>query len=182
MKRLISLTGIVLFAAAVFAQAQTQSAPAPTGFRGDWKQNIDAVEKKVLDLAQAVPAEKYSWRPAEGVRSIGEVYVHIAVGNYFLPTLMGINPPPDFKRDAEKTVTDKAQIIELLKRSYDHARAAFDKATDADMQKKVDFFGTAMTGEGIYLNVISHSHEHLGQSIAYARMNGIVPPWSASEK
>lgn len=182
MKKSLLLLLVAVFATAGFLHAQTQTASGPSGFNADWKQNLDDVQKKVLSLAEAVPAEKYSWRPAEGIRSIGEVYVHIANGNYFLLSLIGVTPPPDFKRDAEKTVTDKAQIIDLLKKSYDHVRAAFDKATDADMEKKVDFFGTKMTGRAIYLAVLTHNHEHLGQSIAYARTNGIVPPWSASEK
>lgn len=178
----IFVTVLVLLAVAAVVHAQTQSAPVGSGFRADWKQNLDGVKKKVLDLAEAMPAEKYSWRPAEGVRSVGEVYMHIAIGNYFLLSRLGITPPADAPaRDAEKTVTEKAKIIESLKRSYDFVQSTFDKATEADMQKKIDFFGTPLTGQGIYLTLISHNHEHLGQSIAYARMNGVVPPWSAKD-
>jgi uncharacterized damage-inducible protein DinB len=150
--------------------------------RADWKQNLDDAQKKILSLAEAIPAEKYSWRPADGVRSVSEVFVHIAGGNYFLPTFVGVNPPPGFSRDAEKTITDKAKVIELLKQSYEHVRAAFDKSPDADMEKSVDFFGQKFTQRGIFLLVLTHNHEHLGQAIAYARTNGVVPPWSAAEK
>jgi uncharacterized damage-inducible protein DinB len=181
MKRFSIVSCLLLMLSAGLLQAQTQTAPAAgtSGFRADWKQQLDDVQKKALDLAEAVPAEKYTWRPAEGVRSFSEVFVHIAGGNYFLPTFAGVNPPAGFKRDAEKTVTDKAKVIELMKQSFDHLRAAFDKLQDAEMDKTVDFFGTKMTLRGIYLSTVGHVNEHLGQSIAYARINGVVPPWSA---
>ena len=180
MKRFAIVSCLLLILSAGLIQAQTQTAPAgSSGFRADWKQQLDDVQKKALDLAEAVPAEKYSWRPAEGVRSFSEVFVHIAGGNYFLPTFAGVNPPAGFSRDAEKTVTEKAKVIELMKQSFDHVRAAFDKLPDAEMEKTVDFFGSKMTLRGIYLSCVGHVNEHLGQSIAYARMNAIVPPWSA---
>ena len=181
MKRTILFVILVMAIGSGFAAAQTQTAAAGGGLRADWSQQMDDAEKKILSLAEAVPADKYSWRPAEGVRSVGEVYVHIAGGNYFLPTFAGVNPPPGFPKDAEKTVTDKAKIIELIKQSFVHVRAGFDKLPDSDMEKKANFFGQEYTLRGIYLLVLTHVHEHLGQSIAYARMNGVVPPWSAAE-
>lgn len=181
MKRTILFAVLLITVCSGFLLAQTQTAAAGGGLRADWHQQMDDVEKKILSLAEAVPAEKYTWRPAEGVRSIGEVYVHIAGGNYFLPSLAGVTPPPGFKPDAEKTVTDKAKIIELIKQSFVHVRGAFDKLPDSDMEKKINFFGEEMTLRGLYLTVLTHLHEHLGQSIAYARTNGVVPPWSAAE-
>lgn len=181
MKKILLTLLVVFFAAGMLQAQQSQTTSAAAGPRADWKQNLDDVQKKIVSLAEAMPAEKYSWRPAEGVRSVSEVYVHIAGGNYFLPTFAGINPPPDFARDAEKTVTDKAKVIELINRSFEHVRSALDKTSDADMNKKVNFFGEEMTVRGIFLAVLTHLHEHLGQSIAYARMNGVVPPWSAAE-
>jgi uncharacterized damage-inducible protein DinB len=183
MKRIVIASFLVLMAVSSVLMAQGQTAPATAtgGLRADWKQQLDDVQKKILDLAEAFPAEKYPWRPAEGVRSVSEVFVHIAGGNYFLPTFAGVTPPPGLSRDAEKTVTDKAKVIEMMKQSFDHLRKAFDSLPDSDMDKKVNFFGSEMTLRGIYLSTLGHLNEHLGQSIAYARMNGVVPPWSAGQ-
>ena len=163
--------------------ASTQPAgPVPTsGFRAEFLQLLDEVEEKLVSLAEAVPAEKYSWRPAEGVRSISEVYMHIAGGNYLLPSFIGIDPPSGITRDMEKTVTDKPKVIEAMKQSFDHVRQATLRTSDADLEKKTNLFGREATYREVFLIQSNHCHEHLGQSIAYARMNGVVPPWSAAE-
>ncbi|HEY3202324.1 MAG TPA: DinB family protein [Thermoanaerobaculia bacterium] len=153
-------------------------APAP-GFRADALAQLDDVGKKIVDLAQAVPAEKYGWRPAEGVRSVSEVYMHIAGANYFLPSFMGGKLPEGFSRDSEKKVTEKAQVVDWLKKSLDNVRTVVSNTPDADLDKKVKVFGgREMTERGLIMVMGNHLHEHLGQSIAYARMNGIRPPWS----
>jgi uncharacterized damage-inducible protein DinB len=129
-------------------------------------------------VAEATPAEKFTWRPQPGVRSISEVYMHIALGNDFLLRQAGVEGALD--RSAlpaipEKAITDKAQVIDLMKRSFDAVRASYPKA---DRQKNVTFFGRTTTADGVFLRLLVHNHEHMGQAIAYARMNGIVPPWS----
>ena len=98
MKRLSLIACAVLLGASAVVSAQAPgSAPAPaaptSGFRADFLAQLDDVSKKILDLAGAVPADKYSWRPEKGVRSISEVYMHIVVANYFLPSFMGVQPP-----------------------------------------------------------------------------------------
>lgn len=161
-------------------QQQTASTTSP--FKKDLISDIEAAEKELLSLAEAVPAEKYSWRPGEGVRSISEVYMHVAGGNYFLPTFAGITPPPGISRDMEKTITEKDKVIAALKQSFVHLHDAVEKTADADFDKNVKFFGgEEATIRYVFLVAASHCHEHLGQSIAYARTNGIVPPWSKSE-
>src|SRR5262245_2680757 len=177
MKGFVFLT-VLIFASVlpVFAQETPSS-----GFRAEFLRQMDDVSGKLIELAQAVPAEKYSWRPAEGVRSISEVYVHIASGNYFLMKFMGINPPADFNRDMEKTITEKAQVIEAMKKSFEHVRQAVSKTSDAELEKGVELFGQNTTYRDVFFTDAMHMHEHLGQSIAYARMNGIVPPWSAKQ-
>ena len=154
----------------------------PAGFRGEFLAQLGDAEKKIVDLAQAVPAEKYSWRPAEGVRSVSEVYTHIAGANYFLMSLIGIKPPAGISRDMEKTATDKAKVMEMLKQSFDHVRNAAMKTADADLDKPATFFGQETTVRGIFFNAALHMHEHLGQSIAYARSNGVVPPWTMAQQ
>ena len=154
----------------------------PTGFRAEFITQLEDVEKKMIGLAQAMPEEKYSWRPGPGVRSIGEVYAHLAVANIGIPVFLGVKPPAGFDRDSEKTVTSKAKIIELLKTSFQSARQTALKVSDTDLDKMVKFFGgKEVTQRSVLLLLATHMHEHMGQSIAYARMNGVVPPWSAGK-
>ena len=153
-------------------------APAP-GFLADYVAEVDAVGKKLVDLAQAEPADKYGWRPAPGVRSIGEVYMHVVGGNSSIPSFIGAKRMDGVTRDSEKSVTDKAKIVDLLQKSIANARAAGMGVTEADLDKKVKTFGgREMTERQVLLLILTHMHEHLGQSIAYARTNGITPPWS----
>jgi uncharacterized damage-inducible protein DinB len=154
-------------------------APAPklTGFRAEFLADLDEVQDKIMQLANAVPAEKYGWRPAPGVRSVSEVYMHIAGGNYFLATFVGQQPPSDIPQDLEK-IGDKPAVVAALKKSFDHIRRVIANESDADLEKPVNMFGKPATHRYVFITMLNHLHEHLGQSIAYARMNGVVPPWS----
>ena len=184
MKRLLLFACAMLVGASsvVSAQAPAGAAPpaAPTsGFRADFLAQLDDVSKKILDLAGAVPADKYSWRPEKGVRSISEVYMHIVVANYFLPSFMGVQPPAGIDRNTETSVTDKTKVLAMLHQSFDHVRMVVLKTADADLDKKVKVFGGSEMSERALIMVMgNHMHEHLGQSIAYARSNGVTPPWS----
>jgi uncharacterized damage-inducible protein DinB len=163
------------------AQQQALSKPVapakPPGFRAEFVADLDEVQDKIMRLAAAVPAEKYTWRPAPDVRSVSEVYMHIAGGNYFLATFLGIQPPADMPKDLEK-ITDKATVLADLKKSFDHLRHIVANESDADLDKSVNMFGKPATRRYVFTTMLNHLHEHLGQSIAYARMNGVVPPWS----
>ena len=187
------LSGPVVTRAASQSSAQ-QSAPPPqaaaqstdkTPPSYDMKPqsllDLDAMHKKYVDLATAIPQEKYAWRPADGVRSIGEVFLHVSNANYNIPSLMGAPVPTGFDpKTFEKSTTDKAQIIDQLNKSFDSAHAAIEKMTNADFNKPLPKLGPdANYGDVVYL-LVTHAHEHLGQSIAYARVNGIVPPWTAA--
>jgi uncharacterized damage-inducible protein DinB len=143
--------------------------------------DLDGMHQKFVDLATAVPADKYSWRPAEGVRSIGEVFLHISAANYNIPHLMDAPLPAGFDpKTFEKSTTDKAQIIDALNKSFASAHAAIEAMSNADFNKPLTKLGPdANYGDVIYL-LVTHAHEHLGQSIAYARINGIVPPWTVA--
>ena len=164
---------------AAYAKGPQQNAARPAapmnGFRAEFFANLDDVEEKIMDLAESTPTEKYKWRPAPGVRSISEVYMHIAGGNYFLATFLGV-PAPNRTTDLEKNVTKKADVVAELKRSFEHLRAAASRTED--LEKQVKMFGGTTTHRGVMVTMLSHLHEHLGQSIAYGRMNGVVPPWS----
>jgi uncharacterized damage-inducible protein DinB len=168
----VSTLALALTAACLRAQA-----PA-SDFRADYLRDVDQVEKKFTSLAEAMPAEKYSWRPEEGVRAVSEVFVHVAGANVGLLHFAGIQPPAGFGRDAEKTVTTKPKVEQMLKQSFAHLRQA---AADADLSKPVKLFGRETTMQELLIFIGNHMHEHLGQAIAYARVNGVVPPWSAKK-
>ena len=179
LNRYMCVATLAVFSSALLAD----DVPA---FRRDLLDPIDHAEQEVLALAKAIPAEKYSWRPAKGVRSVAEVYQHIANGNNLILTFAA-DKPLDRKAlmqmiqdnaKLEQTVTDKEQIIANMKESFDHARAAIMKMSETDLNRPVKFFGTDGTMRGVLISIGNHSHEHLGQSIAYARMIGVVPPWS----
>lgn len=148
--------------------------------RAEYAKNAEGVGKKLADLAQKIPAEKYTWRPAPGVRSIGEVFVHVSGSNFMLLSMIGIKPPADVKlsREMEKTMTNKDEIVAFIKRSFQHVSDKIMEMPPESLDNEVTMFGRKTTAQGALLLSISHLHEHLGQSIAYARTNGIVPPWS----
>ncbi len=108
---------------------------------------------------------------------MSEVFMHVAGGNYFLATFVGQQPPADIPRNLEK-ISDKQAVLAELKRSFDHLRRVADNESDADLDKTTNMFGKPASHRYVYLTILNHLHEHLGQAIAYARMNGIVPPWS----
>lgn len=139
-------------------------------------------ESKLNQLAEAMPANKYAWRPGKGVRSVGEVYMHVASANYGIPTLWGAKAPEGFDiRTYEKSLTTKADIQKALKESFVSLEKNIEAMTDADFEKPVNLFGTQTTARGACLLILSHCHEHLGQSIAYARSNKVTPPWSLAD-
>jgi len=161
--------------------ATVGAADPPPSIRGLFLQQLNDVEKKLNSLAQAVPAEKYGWRPGTGVRSISEVFVHVAGANFFFPTMAGIKIPAGVDPKAEKNVTEKPAVMELLKKSFAHAREAAQSLSDEDMGKPAKMFGQPSTVGAVFFTMATHMHEHLGQAIAYARTNGVIPPWSAKE-
>jgi uncharacterized damage-inducible protein DinB len=119
------------------------------------------------------------WRPGPGVRSTSEVFMHVAMSNFYLLSVTGPKMPADLASpDMEKTVTAKADVISWLKRSLDAVKTARAGLQPGDLQRKVKIAGRDATADGIYLRIIIHANEHMGQLVAYARVNGIVPPWS----
>jgi len=172
------LASVLIAAAAVVAPLRAADAAAVTGFRADVIGNMDYAANELTKLADAVPAEKYSWRPAPGVRSISEVYMHVALADYYLCSFLGAKAPEGISREMEKSVTDKAQVIAELKKGIAYARSVIEKTPDSDLDTMVKFFGRDLSKRAMILVLMGHLHEHLGQSIAYARTNGVVPPWS----
>jgi uncharacterized damage-inducible protein DinB len=155
------------------------AASAVTGARGEFLAEVVYYEQRYTRLAEAVPAEKYSWRPGEGVRSIGEVYAHIATANYGIARALGTPLPAGIDpKTINAAAGDKAKTIQTLKDSFAHFRTAILAIKDADLNNAQKMFGQDTTVRGSFFLVTGHFGEHLGQSIAYARQNGIVPPWT----
>jgi len=144
------------------------------GYDGEWRH----VSRQLIALAEATPEEKFAWRPAPGVRSTSEVYMHIVIANFGLLAVTGPKTPADLKEELEKSVTSKAEVINWLKRSLDAVKQAHLAETAKDLGRKVRVNNRDATVDGMYLRIIVHANEHMGQLIAYARMSGVKPPWS----
>jgi len=146
------------------------------GYDGEWRY----VSRLLVSMAEAIPAEKYGWRPEPGVRSVSEVLMHLAQSNYYLLSVTGPKMPHDLERaDAEQAIVSKPEVVAYLRRSLDAVRTARAQLKPGDLQRKVKIEGETVNVDGMYLRIVCHDNEHMGQLIAYARMNGIVPPWSA---
>ena len=176
------LFGPLLLAAALAALAPPSPAAAQdaASFRQTWRSEFEASARKVVALAEAMPAETFSWQPMEGVATVASAYMHIARYNYQLPHRnMGVEPPDGVDYGAfEEAVTGKDEVLEVLRASMDHVRAVVDGMSDADMSATVNLYGREVAKWGVLLRLLSHMNEHLGQQIAYARSNRVVPPWS----
>jgi uncharacterized damage-inducible protein DinB len=160
-------------------KAPVAPSAAPTsGFRAEFLEGIAYYEQRYTRLAKAVPAETYTWRPGEGVRSVGEVFTHITAANYGVSRALGTALPNGFDPKAIQALSgDKPKVLQALKESFAHLRnAALALNDDADKPQKM--FGRQSTLRGSFMIIIGHFGEHLGQSIAYARVNGVVPPWT----
>jgi uncharacterized damage-inducible protein DinB len=171
-----------LFALLLLFSARPLLAQAPPeglwqGYDGEWRH----VSSQLLALAEATPEEKFAWRPAPGVRSTSEVFMHIALANFYLLSVTGPKMPADMKEGMEKSVTSKADVINWLKRSLDAVKSAHLAVTPKDLERKVHIEDRDATVDGMYLRIIVHANEHMGQLIAYARMTGVAPPWSKNQ-
>jgi uncharacterized damage-inducible protein DinB len=147
--------------------------------KGQSLADLQAVQKKFVDLANAIPAEKLTWRPSADSRSFAEVFLHVSGERYGILGLMGATPPAGFDRKTfEKSTTDRARIVDELNKSWDFAQKTINGMTNGDFAKLLPKLGPqANAGDVVYI-LVADAHEHLGQLVAYARVNGIVPPWT----
>jgi uncharacterized damage-inducible protein DinB len=184
MKRVFAVVClIVLMCGAIRVAAQVnpykEGTPGVTGYRSEVLAEVMVQEDKFTRLAEAIPADKYAWRPSPDVRSFAEVFLHVSAANYNLYKLVGTPPPSGLDvKGLEKSTSDKEKVIATLKDSFAHAKAAIKALPDADLEKSMDWFGGKNTERGVLLFIVRHAAEHLGQSIAYSRFAGIVPPWT----
>jgi uncharacterized damage-inducible protein DinB len=176
MKKAVFVLALLIVAGCP-TKAQNQKLPEGIweGYDGEWLH----VSQQLVALAEATPEDEFSWRPAPGVRSTSEVYMHIAIANFYLLGVTGPKMPADLKEDAEKSITTKAEVIRWLQRSLEAVKQAHRNETPKDLQRKVHIADRDATVDGMYLRIIVHANEHMGQLVAYARMTGVVPPWSS---
>jgi len=178
--RHLSAVLTILLAAPMHAQQ-------PGTLVADLLTDIQEVQRKLTSLAQAIPADRWSWRPGQGVRSVGEVYLHVAADNYLLPTGLGTPAPAgtgivgsDYAtvQAFERKSLPKDATVAELERSFAHLRRSMEAVSSAPMTGTVTMFGQEFSRQGFLILTTTHLHEHLGQLIAYARSLGVVPPWS----
>jgi uncharacterized damage-inducible protein DinB len=183
MKNVIRLTTI---AAALLTLSMPVAAQTREGVMGDLLKDVADLEKKVMALANAIPEPAYAWTPGPGVRSVGEVFQHIAADNYFMPALLDKPAPKEtgitkeYKTAAafEKRPMKRPEVIAELEKSFKFLRSSMTSTTDKELAAPLDVFGQKSTARGLWITTATHLHEHLGQLIAYARSNKITPPWS----
>jgi uncharacterized damage-inducible protein DinB len=169
-----------LLALSILALALVSHAPlaADASYTADLARDLGEVEGKIVALAEAIPADKYSWSPAPGVRSVSQALMHVASGNYFFPTLFGATIPDGVDVGSFDSITDPEEVVATLKGSFASLRGAIEAIPSDRLHETLDIFGQETTIAGGLHAAVSHSHEHLGQMIAYARSIGVTPPWS----
>ena len=166
---MLALTGMIV----VPAQSQDNSA-----YLDAFMADFNGASEKLLQLAEAFSEEQYAWRPADGIRSVSEVFVHVSNANIGLSAAIGFTHEMDRPDNAEAEITSKADVVADLKMGQTHVREAVKMLMEADLTEEISAFGMMMSRYQVLMILGGHSHEHLGQAIAYARSNGVAPPWS----
>jgi uncharacterized damage-inducible protein DinB len=179
MKKSLLTSGAVLLMFVAAVRADDAAMAAHQAAKADFLASFDETAKKIRDLAEAIPADKYGWRPAKGVRSIAEVCEHIAGANIYFANALGVALPEGAgDPEAMEKMTDKKDAIANLDKYLAFGRSIAENATPEMLAKEYDFFGSKQSGRGMMLVMFGHMSEHLGQMIAYARSVGVTPPWS----
>ena len=176
---LSTLGGMALIAGAQAPQSSSDATAPSYDMKAQALLDLQAVNKKCVDLAQVVPGDKLTWRPSADSRSFAEVFLHVAGERYGILSMMGATTPPGFKaKEFEKSTTERDRIVEDLNQSWDFTDKTINGMSNADFAKLLPKLGPqANEGDVVYI-LVADAHEHLGQLIAYARQNGIVPPWT----
>ena len=175
--------GLMLLLTALPAEAQCENC----GFMDDYVADLERVSEKLVSLAEAIPAEQYSWRPNDEVRPTSGIFMHVAGVNFLVPVGLGAEAaegmelgenPFALLGKLEAEVTAKDDVIGKLKSSIEYAKGAVREVAATGLSEQSELFGFAASKRAYLLIVLTHSHEHLGQAIAYARSMGVTPPWS----
>ena len=182
---LLAFVLICMFGESIHVRAQSSDASDSTSPSYDMKSqslvDLQAVQKKFVDLASVIPQDKFNWRPSSDSRSFAEVFLHVASERYGILGLMGAQPPAGVDaKTLEKSTTDKDRIIEELNKSWEFAQKTISSMSNGDFAKLLPKLGPqANAGDVVYI-LVADAHEHLGQSVAYARENAVVPPWTVA--
>ncbi len=174
---------LALTVALAGAAGAAEAEQAPTTFRDEYLVELDWAAERLQGLAEAIPAERYDWRPAEGIRSVAEVFQHVSSSIYYLTEDLGVALPeglPADVRELEKR-TAKEDVVAELGRALAHARGVVEDITPERLDREVELFGRTTTARSVLLRLLVHVNEHEGQLVAYARSIGVTPPWSRSE-
>lgn len=177
----LALAAAVALLAVSAPKAHAQHGGAPDGFLAEFDGQFNASARKLVALANAMPESTYDWSPGEGVASVARVFMHIARYNYMYPhENMGRDTPqpPEAYRRWEDEVTSKAEVVAILEASMEYVRSVYGDMSAQDLNRSRTLYGRQVGEWAVLLQLVTHMNEHLGQSIAYARMNGVVPPWS----
>jgi uncharacterized damage-inducible protein DinB len=174
----LSTLGAVAVAAPRAGDAVDHTAPS-YDMKAQALLDLENMQKKFVALANALPADKLTWRPSADSRSFAEVFLHVATERYGILGMMGAETPAGVDRKSlEKSTTDRARIVDELNKSWDFTQKAIKGMTNAEFAKLLPKLGPqANAGDVVYI-LVADNHEHLGQSVAYARENGITPPWT----
>jgi uncharacterized damage-inducible protein DinB len=184
MRRLrAGLAGALAVASIVWglpAQTAGTAGQMPVGFREEFLDHFNTSMQKFIQLAEAMPADKFSWSPGPGVMSVARVYAHVAHYNYGYPSgNMRVALPAGLRLDTlETNVAAKAQVLALLRQSAEYVRSSVSRMPASQLSATTQLYGREVQQWAVLFQLLAHMNEHLGQSIAYARMNGVVPPWS----
>lgn len=156
----------------------TKAQETANNFKSQFNQHFEYASR-VLSLAKAMPAEKYSWRPEEGVSSVEEVYTHIAHYNFYYPNnSLGTSIPDHINVDNIESITGKEGVVQILEQSINYVTEQVEAMDNSKFEEQTELYGRTVNGQAVLMQLITHMSEHVGQSVAYARMNGVVPPWS----
>lgn len=172
--KILTSTLVLLFLTVIPLHAQ----PADNNFKNQFERHFNYASR-VVQLAEAVPADQYDWRPAEGVMSVEEVYTHIARYNYlYLVNNLGATLPRGVDLENMESITGKENVVKVLEQSTEFVQKVVEEMPDATLSESTELYGQTVNGQAVLMQLITHLSEHVGQSIAYARSNGVVPPWS----
>lgn len=171
---------VVLAAALLLSAVATAAAQAPPpNFREEFLRQFDWSMSRFVRLAEAMPAERFAWSPGEGVMPVARVYAHVTRYNYYYPSCcLEVAAPEGRDGAATEEVAEKDAVVALLRASGEHVRSTLAAMSDEELAAPTVLYRREVPRWSVLLQLLAHMNEHLGQSIAYARMNGVVPPWS----
>lgn len=172
--RMSVLTSFLLFSGIQLGYTQSDA----EDFRDEFLNQFDNASQKIVALAEAMPEDTYDWSPDGEAMPVAQVFMHIARYNYLLPQNLDIEIPDEIDTDTMEEIDDKEEVIGHLKKSVEHVREEVGNLSQRELEESTELYGRSMKGWAVLFQLQTHKNEHVGQSISYARMNDVVPPWS----